>query len=119
MDIEYDEEEEVGSWNCSGDYVEILGQRYCGTSLPEPIISCNDLKVTFQSDNNAVFNKAEGRWSSGFRAVWTEIPDGSGHCLYSPPLTEGAECDYGQRRDPCEEGLDCTDGWCQGKLSLE
>ena len=79
MDIEYDDEEEVGSWNCSGDYVEILGQRYCGTSLPDPIISCNDLKVTFQSDNNAVFNKAEERWSRGFRAVWTEIPD-DGEC---------------------------------------
>ena len=42
---------------------------------------------------------------------------GSWHCLYSPPLTEGAACDYGQMKGPCEEGLDCTDGWCQGTLS--
>ena len=42
---------------------------------------------------------------------------GSLHCLYSPPLTEGAECDYGERKGPCEEGLNCTDGWCKGTLS--
>ena len=39
---------------------------------------------------------------------------GSWHCLYSPPQVEGGECDYGQRKGPCEEDLNCTDGWCQG-----
>ena len=42
---------------------------------------------------------------------------GSWHCLYSPPLTEEAACDYGQRIQLCEEGLDCSNGWCQGTLS--
>ena len=71
MKIEYDDEGGCGLGN-SGDYIEILGQRYCGTFLPEPIISCNDLKVTFKSDNIA-----GTEWKSfiGFRAVWTEIPD--------------------------------------------
>ena len=71
MKIEYDDEGECGVGN-TGDYVEILGQRYCDTLLPEPIISCNDLKVTFKSDNIA-----GTEWKSfiGFRAVWTEIPD--------------------------------------------
>ena len=35
--------------DCAFDYVEILGQRYCGSSLPDPIISCNDLEVKFSS----------------------------------------------------------------------
>ena len=39
---------------------------------------------------------------------------GSLHCLYSPPLIEGSECDYGARTHLCEEGLNCTDGRCQG-----
>ena len=71
MKIQYDDDGGCGVGN-SGDYIEILGQRYCGTFLPEPIISCNDLNVTFKSDNIA-----DGRWKwfSGFRAVWTEIPD--------------------------------------------
>ena len=43
---------------------------------------------------------------------------GSWHCLYSPPLTEEAACDYGQRIQLCEEGLDCTDGLCQGIITL-
>ena len=94
--------------DCAFDYVEILGQRYCGSSLPDPIISCNDLEVKFSS---YIWRFGDNQ---GFRAVWTEIPDGSGLCLYSPPLTEGAECDYGQMKGPCEEGLRCTNGWCQG-----
>ena len=71
MDIEHDEYW-CGGADCTCDYIEILGERYCGTSLPDPIISCYDLKVTFKSDNIA-----DGRWKSfsGFRAVWTEIPD--------------------------------------------
>ena len=66
MDIEYDEYW-CGGDNCTCDYVEILGQRYCGTSLPEPIIGCS-VEVLFQSDD----------WDfsfPGFRAEWTAIPD--------------------------------------------
>ena len=66
VDIEYDEYE-CGGEDCTCDYVEVLGQRYCGnSSLPEPIISCS-LEVIFQSDYWANF--------PGFRAKWTEIPD--------------------------------------------
>ena len=68
----YYEEWWCGGDNCTCDYVEILGQRYCGSSLPDPIISCN-LEVKFSSF----------RWrfedNQGFRAEWTEIPD-DGEC---------------------------------------
>ena len=64
--IEYDEYW-CGGKACTCDYVEILGQRYCGnSSLSEPIISCS-LKVIFQSDYGYNF--------PGFRAKWTEIHD--------------------------------------------
>ena len=64
--IEYDEYW-CGGEACTCDYVEILGQRYCGnSSLSEPIISCS-LEVIFQSDYGYNF--------PGFRAKWTEIPD--------------------------------------------
>ena len=64
--IEYDEYW-CGGKACTCDYVEILGQRYCGnSSLSEPIISCS-LEVIFQSDYGYNF--------PGFRAKWTEIPD--------------------------------------------
>ena len=66
MDIEY---EFCGGDNCTCDYVEISGQRYCGTSLPEPIISCS-VEVLFQSDWDFNF--------PGFRAEWTAIPDDDG-----------------------------------------
>ena len=66
VDIEYDEYE-CGGEDCTCDYVEILGQRYCGnSSLSAPIISCS-LEVIFQSDSIYRF--------PGFRAEWTEIPD--------------------------------------------
>ena len=65
MDIAYDEFG-CGGDNCTCDYVEILGQRFCGASLPEPIISCS-LEVLFQSDSQYTY--------SGFRAEWTAIPD--------------------------------------------
>ena len=68
MDIEYDDYW-CGGDNCTCDYVEILGQRYCGTSLPEPIIGCS-VEVLFQSDISDQF--------PGFRAVWTAIPDDDG-----------------------------------------
>ena len=76
MDIEHDDEGGCGVGNC-GDYVEILGQRYCGTSQPEPIISCNDLKLTFKSDyiSEPKNYTPVVQWFGGFRAVWTEIPD--------------------------------------------
>ena len=68
--IEYDEYW-CGGKACTCDYVEILGQRYCGnSSLSEPIISCR-LEVVFQSDYGYNF--------PGFRAKWTEIPD-DGEC---------------------------------------
>ena len=64
--IEYDEYW-CGGKACTCDYVEILGQRYCGnSSLSEPIISCS-LEVIFQSDHGYNF--------PGFRAKWTEIHD--------------------------------------------
>ena len=66
MDIEYNEFF-CGGDNCTCDYVEISGQRYCGnSSLPEPIVRCS-LEVIFQSDSIYRF--------PGFRAEWTEIPD--------------------------------------------
>ena len=68
MDIEHDDEGGCGVGNC-GDYVEILGQRYCGSSLPDPIISCNDLEVKFSS---YIWRFGDNQ---GFRAEWTEIPD--------------------------------------------
>ena len=67
MDVEHDEYW-CGGADCTCDYIEILGERYCGTSLSEPIISCNDMQVTFKADNFDAGNQ-------GFRAVWTEIPD--------------------------------------------
>ena len=64
--IEYDEYW-CGGKACTCDFVEILGQRYCGnSSLSEPIISCS-LEVIFQSDYGYNF--------PGFRAKWTEIHD--------------------------------------------
>ena len=65
MHIEYDENW-CGGDECWCDYVEILGQKYCGTSLPEPIFSCS-LNVIFQSDLVDNF--------PGFRAEWKAIPD--------------------------------------------
>ena len=60
---------------------------------------------------------ASQRCSSGTECLpWTP-GGGSLYCLYSPPLTEGAECDYWERKGPCEEGINCTDGWCKGTLS--
>ena len=59
--------------DCAFDYVEILGQRYCGSPLPDPIISCNDLEVKFSS---YIWRFGDNQ---GFRAVWTEIPD-DGEC---------------------------------------
>ena len=77
MDVEYDEKW-CGGADCTCDYVEILGKRYCGTSLPGPFISCNlDIKVIFQS----ALTWYDDYWygNSGFRAEWTEIPD-DGEC---------------------------------------
>ena len=65
MDIEYNEFF-CGGDNCTCDYVEISGQKYCGTSLPEPSISCS-VEVIFQSDFSENY--------PGFRAEWTAIPD--------------------------------------------
>ena len=65
MDIEFDDYW-CGGYACWCDYVEISGQRYCGTSLPEPVISCS-VEVIFESDPVENF--------PGFRAEWTEIPD--------------------------------------------
>ena len=70
VDIEYDEYE-CGGEDCTCDYVEVLGQRYCGnSSRSEPIISCS-LEVIFQSDYDYNF--------PGFKAKWTEIHD-DGDC---------------------------------------
>ena len=57
--------------DCTCDFVEILGQRYCGTSLPGPFIGCS-FEVIFKSDY--------AKSSPGFRAVWTEIPDDREYC---------------------------------------
>ena len=66
---------------------------------------------------NQTSGAASQRCSSGTECLpWTP-GGGSRYCLYSPPLTEGAECDYWERKGPCEEGLNCTDGWCKGTLS--
>ena len=63
--------------DCAFDYVEILGQRYCGSSLPDPIISCNDLEVKFSS---YIWRFEDNQ---GFRADWTEVPDDGKWGLWS------------------------------------
>ena len=47
------------------------------------------------------------------------LPDGrvsAKYCLHSPPLAEGQSCDYGQKIGPCEAGLFCDGGLCQGTV---
>ena len=52
--------------NCMCDYVEILGQRFCGTyNWTGSVVSCENV-VRFSSDESITL--------SGFRAEWTEIP---------------------------------------------
>ena len=80
MDVEYDEKW-CGGADCTCDYVEILGKRYCGTSLPGPFISCSlELEVIFQSAMTWYDNNWYG--NSGFSAEWTEIPDSGEYYQY-------------------------------------
>ena len=63
MDIEY---EFCGGDNCTCDYVEISGQRYCGT-WNGTFLSCS-MHVRFSTDDYSSPN-------DGFRAEWTAIHD--------------------------------------------
>ena len=48
---------------CRYDYVEINGEKYCGSSKPSPVISSgNTLTITFHSDYSVI--------RSGFKATW-------------------------------------------------
>ena len=77
MDVEYDEKW-CGGADCTCDYVEILGKRYCGTSLPGPFISCSlELEVIFKSAMTWYWYG-----NSGFSAEWTEIPDSGEYYQY-------------------------------------
>ena len=58
--------------SCSFDYVEIsygrFRQKYCGDTIPGPFISCSNITVKFRTDGSVTL--------SGYKAVWTELPDG-------------------------------------------
>ena len=69
MDIEFDDYW-CGGHLCWCDYVEISGQRYCGTWNGTLLICPGQVK--FKSDDFWTGNQ-------GFRADWTEIPD-DGEC---------------------------------------
>ena len=77
MDIDYDEWW-CGGDSCTCDYVEISGQRYCGT-WNWTLLSCS-VQVRFSSDGSYTL--------PGFRAEWTAIPD-DGECLSDEYCNQG------------------------------
>ena len=61
-------------YDCQWDYIELSYgasyKRYCGnltSSLPGPIITCDNIKVKFSSDEIENF--------PGFRAMWSLVED--------------------------------------------
>lgn len=67
MDIEYNVQYCGDGFDCLCDYVEILGQRYCGNwKWTGELQSCS-MEVRFSSDETFSY--------SGFRLEWEEIPD--------------------------------------------